>query len=92
MTAFWLTFTDGTQACCEGESAFHAKQISEKLTGKKVAGGDYKNISSKILPYPATPIIWQFDDPVMGKFPTFCHSPKKCAGHTSCPMSYACSE
>ena len=92
MTPWWLTFTDGSQACCEGQSAFHAKMIAEKLTGKKVAGGDYNDIAAKPLPYPATPIIWQFDDPCGGKCPPFCYSPKECAGRGSCPKSYACSE
>ena len=28
MKAFWLTFTDGSQACCEGQSEFDAKRIN----------------------------------------------------------------
>jgi colicin import membrane protein len=27
------------------------------------------------LPYPANPIIWQFEHPINGKCPPFCHSP-----------------
>ncbi len=92
MTAYWLTFTDGTKACCEGEGEYDAKRIAEKLTGKKVAGGEYRDIAAKVLPHPASPIIWQLDHPVVGKCPTFCHSPDKCAGRGSCPEPYACTE
>lgn len=92
MKAYWLTFTDNSEACCEGQSPYDAKRIAEKLTGKTVAGGKYENIAAVGLPYPATPIIWQLDHPVGGKCPTFCHSPKTCAGKSSCPKSYACSE
>lgn len=92
MQTFWLTFTDGSQGCCQGSSAFDAKAIAEKLTGKKVAGGEYRDIEAKSLPYPANPVIWQFDHPVHGKCPPFCHDPKKCCGNTSCPKNYACSE
>jgi len=92
MQAYWITFTDGSQACCEGQSEFDVKQIAEKLTGKTVAGGEYENISAKKLPYPASPVIWQLDHPVNGKCPTFCHSPKQCVGRGCCPQSYACTE
>jgi hypothetical protein len=92
MQAFWLTFTDGSQACCEGESAYHAKKIAEHFTKKTVAGGQYENISAQKLPYPASPVIWQFEDPINGKCPTFCHSPRKCVGGGCCPQSYSCTE
>ncbi len=92
MNTYWLTFTDGSQGSCDGVNPYDAKQIAEKITGKKVAGGESTHIAARQLPYPANPIVWQFDHPVHGKCPAFCHSPKKCAGRSSCPMSYACSE
>lgn len=92
MISYWLTFADGSQACCEGESEFDAKRIAENLTGKKVAGGEYRDIAAKRLPYPASPIVWQFDHPVSGKCPPFCYSPTTCVGRSSCPKSRACSE
>ena len=92
MNTYWLTFTDKSEACCQGMNEFHAKSIAEKLTGKKVAGGAFKDIAAKPLPYPATPIVWQFDDPCYGKCPPFCYAPRECAGRTSCPKSRACSE
>lgn len=83
MTAWWLTFTDGSAACCEGGSAYDAKRIAEHLTDKTVAGGEFKDIAATPLPYPATPIIWQLDHPVSGKTPTFCYRPAECAGKSA---------
>lgn len=92
MKGFWLTFADGSQGYCEGGSEYDAKKIAEKLTGKKVGGGEYRDIAAKPLPYPGAPVIWQLDHPVSGKCPTFCLHPAKCAGHTSCPRNYSCVE
>ena len=92
MQAYWLKFTDGSEACCEGQSAYDAKMIAEKLTGKKVAGPEWRDFAAQPLPYAATPIIWQLDHPVSGEAWTLCHSPKTCAGKTACPQNRACSE
>ncbi len=92
MRGFWLTFTDGSHGYCEGYNDYDAKVIAEKLTGKVVAGGKYKDIAAKSLPYPSTPVIWQLDHPVHGKTPTFCLDPHKCAGASCCPRNYACCE
>ena len=92
MKSWWLTFTDGSTACCDGEDEFDAKTIAEKLTGKKVAGGEYRDIAAKRLPYPANPNLWTFDHPVRGKCPPLCYSPRRCAGRSSCPQQHSCSE
>jgi len=92
MQGYWLTFTDGSHGYCEGASPYDAKIIAEKVSDKTVAGGKYQDIEAKTLPYPAKPIIWQFDHPVHGKCPAFCYKPSQCSGHTSCPQNYACSE
>jgi len=92
VNSYWLTFTDGSRGCCDGQNEYDAKRIAEKITGKTVAGGQYRDIAAKILPYPANPNIWQFDHPVSGKCPKFCYSPEECAGGSSCPKRYACSE
>lgn len=92
MQGFWLTFTDGSNGYCQGGNEYDAKKIAEKLTGKVVAGGEYKDIAAKPLPHPATPVIWQLDHPVYGKSPPFCSRPDECAGKTSCPQNYACTE
>lgn len=92
MKSYWLTFTDGTEGCCQGQSEYDAKVIAEKLTGKTVAGGRYHNIAAKILPYPAKPVIWQFDHPVNGTCPPFCFQPRQCAGCSACPRPRACDD
>lgn len=92
MKTFWLTFTDGTGKSCQGESEYHAKLIAEKFTGLKVAGGDYQGIAAEPLPYPSIGCIWRFDEPLHGKTPEFCHGGKQCAGRTSCPKNYSCTE
>lgn len=95
MEGYWITFEDGTQGYCEGANAFHALQIAEHLTKKKVKlkDGDSKwSPTIPRLPYPAQPIIWQFDDPVVGKCPAFCYRPLKCCGRTACPTNPACTE
>lgn len=102
MKAYWLTFTDGTSACCEGESEYDALRIAQHVSGKKVAlrqpeppKGTYllpKHFQVDPLPYAATPVIWQFDHPVLGKAWTLCYDPANCKGHGSCPKRRACSE
>ena len=83
MQAYWITFEDTTAGCCEGTSARDAKSIAEHISEKKVA-------KMEILPYPASPEIWQFDHPIHGKTPAFCMNPTTCAGHQSCPRSPCC--
>lgn len=92
MKTFWLTFTDSTSASCQGLSDYDAKKIAEKLSGKTVAGGEFKDIAAKPLPYPASGCLWKFDHPLHGKTPDFCYTPKQCAGRTSCPQRHACTE
>lgn len=88
MQGFWIKYTlDGSTKAgyCQGFDERDAARITEKLTGGKF-------VSAQPLPYPAQPIIWQFDHPVHGMCPPFCYSPESCAGRTACPKSYACSE
>lgn len=94
MDGYWIKFTDGTRGYCEGQGAFDAVQIAEKVSGKKVDVPEADRWKPKLqrLPYPANPVIWQFDHPVHGKCPPLCSTPAKCVGNTSCPKSYACSE
>lgn len=98
MQSFWLKFKDGSEACCDGQTAFDAVRIAEHISGKTVnlAGANkYKPEESENvnrLPYPALPRIWAFEHPVDGVCPEFCHDPKKCKGKTACPQSYSCTE
>lgn len=92
MNTYWLTFTDKTQAACQGGSEYDAKIIAEKITGKTVEGGKWRDIAAEPIPYPAEPCVWKFEHPVHGKTPSFCHAPKQCKGRTSCPQNYSCTE
>jgi hypothetical protein len=80
MSAYWLNFTDGTSGSCEGKTLAAAITKAEDLTGRTACGG-------KSLPYFAVPVIFQSGDE-----PAFCHNPVRCAGRSSCPMDYACTE
>lgn len=94
MKGYWITFTDGTSGYCQGVDPYDAVQIAEHVSRKtvKIPNGNKWNPDIPTLPYPATPIIWQFEHPVNGKCPPFCYTPSKCAGCTSCPKDGACSE
>lgn len=95
MKSWWLTFSDSSHACCQGESEYDAKRIAEKMAAKTAAGDPLsprKVIAAQPLPYPASPVIWQFDHPVTGKTPAFCYEPDKCAGRSSCPQCRSCAE
>ena len=83
MTPYWVMFSDGSAGCCEGRSWEEATEIAEHITGKK-----WKEVY--VLPYPANPIIWQFDHPIKGKCPAFCYSPNRCKGHVACPRHPSC--
>lgn len=83
MTPYWITFEDGSQACCEGHDAADAMRIAGYLSGKAAE-------TAEEIPYPANPCIWQFEHPVSGKHPRFCIKPRECAGKRSCPQSRAC--
>lgn len=92
MNGYWITFKDGSTGYCQGSTEYDAKVIAEKLTGKTVGGGEWKDFTMKSLPYPAKPIIWQLDHPVHGKTPAFCYRPDQCAGRSSCPQRHSCTE
>lgn len=92
MKSFWLKFTDGTSASCQGDSAYDARQIAEKVSGKSVVGGKFDASEILPLPYPAEPSVWKFDHPCYGKTPSFCFKPSQCKGKTACPQPYSCTE
>lgn len=93
MQTFWIKFADGSEACCQGESAYDARGIAEKITGKTVEGPKWEaGPNVRPLPYPASPVLWQLDHPCHGKTPNFCHAPKQCAGRTACPQRRSCTE
>lgn len=93
MQGYWIKFTDGSAGYCEGENPYDAVSIAEHLTKKTaIVGPDKWRPKLDTLPYPANPIIWQFDHPKVGKCPPFCYRPNECKGKRSCPQLHACSE
>lgn len=93
MRAYWITFTDGTSVCCEGQSEYDAGKIAEHVTGKTVKDLKYQdNEFVRGLPYPCNPRVWAFEHPIHGHHPTFCMHGDKCAGRGSCPRERACDD
>ncbi len=75
---WWVVFADGKKSrCFEGAEA--------DVRTRAAAIGEVKSVW--VLPYPADPR----EEP-MSECPSFCFSPTTCAGRTSCPKKYACSE
>lgn len=83
-TPWWVEFTDGTAGCCEGGTVVAARNRAACITGKTVA-------SLEVLPYPASPVIWQHEDEY-GKCPPFCYTPNECKGRRSCPKPRSCDD
>jgi hypothetical protein len=78
--AYWVEFEKRSAACVEAASPEEAGQVAEQAAG-------VKPVKIRVLPYPASPRLGEQSD-----FPSLCHSPRQCAGHTCCPQNYACSE
>jgi hypothetical protein len=94
MNAYWIKFSDGSEACCEGQNDYDARKIAEHVSGKTVDSPTKWEAGPNVrsLPYPASPAVWQFAHPIHGVTPKFCYEPKKCAGRTSCPQRIGCVE
>lgn len=90
--AWWVTFETGEPGCVEvkfdpprwGKDCIpEVSRVAAEATGRAV-----KDVQS--LPYPANPRLVKAEHPEYGACPSFCFQPRICAGHTSCPRSYAC--
>jgi hypothetical protein len=74
-----------TAACIHANYDIKSQALRDADVQKRAAEfGPVKEILP--LPYGASPSL---DKPSPGDF---CTSPERCAGHSSCPKSYACSE
>lgn len=87
MSAYWVRFEKGNYMCVEGPREADARVRAEAV-------GPVQSI--RPLPYPARPRMepyetWEWQGRTVTT-PELCHSPARCAGSTSCPQSYACSE
>lgn len=81
MKPWWVTFEDGEPACV------HTEWSGDEETAMLLAAEatDRVPLSAKPLPYTASPQIGE------KRTEAWCHSPEKCAGHSSCQNRYACS-
>jgi len=75
---FWVEFDNRASGTIEANNEFAALQLANNFGKPRRA---------RVIPYPADPRIVVDSD-----CPSFCHSPRKCVGRTSCPMRRACSE
>jgi hypothetical protein len=83
---YWVTYPSARLAneCIEADSAEDAEVIARDARG-------VTPVSVRILPYPAEPRL-EGHGVVPSACPSFCHSPQKCQGKSSCPQNYSCSE
>lgn len=84
MPSYWIDFTSKPSGCVHASSPDAAKTIATEKVGEVKA--------VRVLPYQAEPQITKFIDPKYGEVPAFCFEPRKCAGRTSCPQNYSCTE
>ncbi len=81
MKPWWVKFESGNPACINtewGDDEDRALLLASEATGRVA-------LSAKALPYQASPQIGAL------RAEAWCRSPDKCAGHSSCPHRYACS-
>ena len=77
---FWVTFVGHFPVCVEAEDESTAGAKANEAVGHDV-------VAVKRLPYPANPRVGETSD-----IPSLCIRGEDCAGRTSCPRSYSCSE
>lgn len=81
MKPWWVKFEEGKPACVNtewGDGEERALLLANEAT-------DRTAVSAKALPYQASPQVGRL------RAEAWCHSPEKCAGHSSCQSRYACS-
>lgn len=95
MSAYWITWSDGSQGCIETpprqapaiegwKAANEADQAKAKAAAQALRP---LLLVERVehLPYPASPRLGDVSD-----CPSFCFSPRQCAGHSSCTRSISC--
>lgn len=87
--AFWVTFKDNKHKAgtVSGYSEGITTKEAAKAKAEEVTGCEVDTV--QILPYGASPIIYA---PEKDQHGFFCLHGANCAGRSSCPRSYACSE
>ncbi|HEY3498027.1 MAG TPA: hypothetical protein VGK73_25185 [Polyangiaceae bacterium] len=76
---FWIDFTEGKGACLGAANEGEALALATKLAGRTA-------VRARLLPYAADPLLNR------DAGTSLCFDPEHCAGFSSCPKRYACSE
>lgn len=92
--SYWVTFEDGKTGCVEfkfdGSEPLPARLERVKALTEEELGRKVSKVES--LPYPADPRLITVEWEPYGKTPSFCFDPRNCAGSSSCPKRYSCTE
>lgn len=94
--SWWVTFSDGSQACLDTPRGYdQSRQGDVRRADMLALAAEIKGIEATeiaTLPYPARPRLnaQVYDDG--SSCPSFCFTPKECAGRTSCPRRRACDD
>lgn len=96
--SWWITFADGSTGCLEtpigyddgGNSRGDKVKADMLRLATEIKGVEATKI--ECLPYPAEPRLNPQKHENHGVCPSFCFSPRACAGRGACPKSYSCVE
>lgn len=93
MTAFWVKFA-APVSHGKGRVAIGCMEASDEDAVRAAAAVMFGQVPTSIqrLPYPAEPRLLVDQHPKYGACPSLCFAPTECAGNSSCPKRYACSE
>jgi len=94
MSAFWITFADGTQGCVEFRQEAFKPSTEVEVQVRALVETDMQRPVTKVarLPYPAEPRLITVYEPGIGACPSFCFHPHKCVGRSSCPRPLSCDD
>ena len=95
--SWWVTFADGSTGCLETPIGYDgAVRPNDKIKADMlVLATDIKGVEAtniEPLPYPAEPRLNPQKHEKYGFCPSFCYSPRQCAGRGACPKKYSCVE
>lgn len=76
--SYWVTFSNHEPVCVNVFNRDDALRIAAEETGADP-------VDARGLPYTANPQVGK------DRWEAWCHSPETCAGYSSCPHKYACS-
>jgi hypothetical protein len=84
MSAWWVEFDGFKTGCVETEGNEDVRVVAKEVTKHDVTRADR-------LPYPANPRYRKINGSG-GPCPSFCYTPERCRGRSSCPHDIVCTE